>query len=193
MYLIHGIGLLVFGRRKVNRTRSFGSTPITLAHHECRADAPGVHLQPRSARSHPKVSDFWEHLIRSEWVWTHLSCIFIHDQALRLQHRSCFALVIDADHFRLEDECLSLGGRWEGFEELHHSLAVNDPAGIEFRHAGNGFRAGFGIEVDYFLGCAFECYDSGSRWSALTFWTSSRDDYMGFGRLTQDDGVSRKH
>jgi hypothetical protein len=46
---------------------------------------------------------------------------------------------------------------------LHHSLAIDDAARIEFRHAGDRFRARLLVKVNYFLGCVLERWDASQR------------------------------
>lgn len=127
--------LLPFRRREVLGRWSLRSTPSSLSHEKPTADGACVDL----------------------------AALLVDDQLLRLDDRAWFALVVHTEDFGAQLEFAAFRGCGEGFEELDETLAVDDALGVEFGDVGDG-RCGLrGVEVNYFLGGAFEGEDDRVR------------------------------
>ena len=128
---IHGIRALLstLGRFKRLCRRTLRTTPTSLADEEA--------LTGRSA------VDF--------------AGLLVDDDCFRLDDCSGLALVVYAEHLGPQLEGLACGCGREWLQELELALAIDDTACVEFWDAGDGVGCLCGVEVDYFLGCAFEC------------------------------------
>ena len=123
------IGLLVLWRREILRCRAFGSAPVALPNEECTPYHPAIDV----------------------------SRGLFNDRLFCLNHTTRLALIIYTNDLSTELEGPAGRGGWQRLEEGDESLAVYHTAGVEFRHTRDGStRALTGIEVDNFLGGAFE-------------------------------------
>jgi hypothetical protein len=87
----------------------------------------------------------------------YLSRSLIYDLLFRFNYTACLAFVVYTDDLRTELKGLPGGCGWQRLEESYESLAVYNTTRIKFWDAGDGSRRLAGVEVDNFLGGAFEC------------------------------------
>jgi hypothetical protein len=128
LVLEHDVGLLALGRGEVDRRGALGTAPVALGDEEGAAHGAGVDISGRG----------------------------VDEVGLGLDDGARAAFVVDSQDLCADLELATCGCRRKGLEELDQALAVDDAGRVEFWDARDGGGFFGGIEVDYFLGCAFE-------------------------------------
>jgi hypothetical protein len=124
----HGIRLPALWGREVLRGWALWTTPITLPDEEYTS-------------YHPEIN---------------ISSSLVDNLLFGLNHSACLALVIYSKDLGAELEGLASGGGWEGLEQGDETLAIYNPMGVKFWHAGDGCRALAGVKIDNLSGGTFE-------------------------------------
>jgi hypothetical protein len=77
---------------------------------------------------------------------------------LGVHNGSSLALIPDTDNLVAKLELAALRSGREGLQESDLALTIEDPARVELWDIWDSNGCLGGVEVDYFLGCAFECW-----------------------------------